>query len=273
MLRSSARPFLFKLLQIVRAFTTMAVATLGRGVTEGEMKKSQSVGAPRRGSDGNWRSAWSTSCRSAGKSSRGRKALRIVMAMLVICSTQAVAETSVVNRTARRLEEVVNDEGGGSSPAWWLAFHAITTAASGAACCVLPNLMVPGGGGGSGGSWRRPPAWGPEMESRYPFRFWSRDLLNWAILNNDLTPPRQAAAVLGELRGGAQEFAREIPPNIIIQGGMVDGIHVDPLTYVVTHLADRFAVLGEESRLAAMTELIDVLAPAKRDDRPAVVAI
>ena len=78
----------------------------------------------------------------------------------------------------------------------------------------------------------------------------------YVLLNNDLEPPRQAAAVLGELRGSAQEFAREIPPNIIIQGGMVDGIHVDPLTYVVTHLADRFAVLGEESRLAAMTELM-----------------
>ena len=94
------------------------------------------------------------------------------------------------------------------------------------------------------------------MEGRYPFRFWSRDLLNWAILNNDLEPPRQAAAVLGELRGSAQEFAREIPPQIILQGGMVGGTQVDPLTYVVTHLAERFAVLGEESRLAAMTELM-----------------
>ena len=34
------------------------------------------------------------------------------------------------------------------------------------------------------------------------------------------------------------------------------GVQVDPLTYVVTNLAERFAVLGEESRLAAMTELM-----------------
>ena len=115
------------------------------------------------------------------------------MAMLVMCSTHAVAEANNVNRTARRLEEVVTDDG---SPTWWLAFHVLATVASGAACCALPNLMQPGGGGGGGGggSWRRPPAWGPEMESRYPFRFWSRDLLNWAILNNDIEPSRQAAA-------------------------------------------------------------------------------
>ena len=105
MLHSSARPFLFKLLQIVRAFTTIAVAAIGRGVTEGEMKKSLSVAAPRLGRDGKWRSAWSMCCRSAGKGSRGRKALRTVMAMLVMCSTHAVAETNSVNRTARRLEE------------------------------------------------------------------------------------------------------------------------------------------------------------------------
>ena len=104
MMRSSARPFLSKLLRIVRAFTTIAVATIGRGVTEGEMEKSLSVAAPRLGRDGKWRSAWSTCCRSAGKSSRGRKALRIVMAMLVMCSMYAVAETNNVNRTARRLE-------------------------------------------------------------------------------------------------------------------------------------------------------------------------
>ena len=94
------------------------------------------------------------------------------------------------------------------------------------------------------------------METRYPFRFWSQDLLNWAILNNDIEPPRQAAAVLMEPRGSAQEFAREIPPQIILQGGMVGGVMVDPLTYVVTHLAERFAVLGDESRISAMTELM-----------------
>ena len=33
------------------------------------------------------------------------------MAMLVMCSTHAVAETNNVNRTARRLEEVVADDG------------------------------------------------------------------------------------------------------------------------------------------------------------------
>ena len=116
MMRSSARPFLSKLMQIVRALTTIAVTAIGRGVAEGETRKSLSVAAPRLGRDGKWRSAWSTCCRSAGKSSRGRKALRIVMAMLVMCSTHAVAETNSVNRTARRLEEVANDEGGGSSP-------------------------------------------------------------------------------------------------------------------------------------------------------------
>ena len=54
MMRSSARSFLSKLvqMQIVRALTTIAVAAIGRGVTEGETRKSLSVAAPRLGRDG-----------------------------------------------------------------------------------------------------------------------------------------------------------------------------------------------------------------------------
>ena len=82
------------------------------------------------------------------------------------------------------------------------------------------------------------------MEARYPFRHWSRDVLNWAIVNNDLDASRQAAALLMELRGSAQELAREIPPSVVLNVGNVNGVAVDPVTYVMAQLAERFAALG-----------------------------
>ena len=35
--------------------------------------------------------------------------------------------------------------------------------------------MMPGGGGHS--NYRTPPPWEPEVENRYPFRHWARDVL------------------------------------------------------------------------------------------------
>ena len=91
---------------------------------------------------------------------------------------------------------------------------------------------------------RRPPAWGPEMESRYSFRHWARDIMVWSILNSDLDARRKCAAVILELRGGAEELVRGLPPQAIMAGGVVNGVAVDPMTYVLHALSERFPHLG-----------------------------
>ena len=120
--------------------------------------------------------------------------------------------------------------------------------------CIM--CMMPGNGGTS----RLPPAWGPEMEhcgeNSITFRQWSRDLLLWTIANGDIEPRRQAAMILAQLQGGAKDLTREIPVDIIMDGGMINGRLVEPPTYILNLLAERYSQLGEESRLTAMTEIM-----------------
>ena len=92
-------------------------------------------------------------------------------------------------------------------------------------------------------------------ESSYTFRQWSRDLLLWTIAN-DMEPHRQAALILGQLRGAAASLTREIPINVIMNGGIINGQPADPTTYILHVLGERYAQLGEETRLRVMTDLM-----------------
>ena len=65
----------------------------------------------------------------------------------------------------------------------------------------------------------------------------------------DLAPYQQVAAVILRLSGA---------PNEIMNGGMSDGMLLDPLSYLVVGLHVRFAPPGEETRLQAMTGLLGV---------------
>ena len=125
---------------------------------------------------------------------------------------------------------------------------------------ILICMMPAQGGGGGGNASRQPPSWGPEMENRgdhsYTFRHWTRDLLLWTVANGDLEPHRQAAMILMQLRGAAQSLTREIPMDIILNGGIINGVQVDPPTYILNVLSERYAQLGEETRLKAMTDLM-----------------
>ena len=98
------------------------------------------------------------------------------------------------------------------------------------------------------GNLRQPPAWSPQMESTYPFRHYSRDLLLWSLAT-DLQPHQQASAVILRLGGQAREIAREITPEELVNGGMIDGVQVDPLAFLIRGLQTRFAPLGEETAL------------------------
>jgi hypothetical protein len=93
-------------------------------------------------------------------------------------------------------------------------------------------------------------------ENSYSFKTWTRDLLLWTIANGDIEPHRQAAMILGQLKGAAQTLTREIPINIIMNGGVLNGNHVDGPTYILNLLSERYAQLGEESRLRTTTNLM-----------------
>ena len=111
-------------------------------------------------------------------------------------------------------------------------------------------LMMPGTSG-----QRLPPAWDPSRQSQYPFRQWTQDLLVWSIAT-DMDASRKAALVGMQLRGSAQELFRTIPPAALINGGFVNGAQVDPLTFLLHALSERFAALGDEVRLGAITDLL-----------------
>ncbi len=90
----------------------------------------------------------------------------------------------------------------------------------------------------------------------YTFREWSRDVLLWQLRSDpNIDDSRRAAAIVAQLRGSARVWSQQIPPQILLNGGNLNGVHADPVTYVITGLAERFGVLGEEARIGAMADL------------------
>ena len=120
----------------------------------------------------------------------------------------------------------------------------------GASLSALLCHMLPA----AGGVQRMPPSWDPAMQHRYSFRSWTQDLLIWSIAT-EMDPARKAALVVMSLRGTAQEYARAIPPQALIQGGHINGVAVDALTFLMHALAERFAALGDELRLTSLTDM------------------
>jgi hypothetical protein len=72
-----------------------------------------------------------------------------------------------------------------------------------------------------------------------------------------MDPGQQTAAIINRLEGEARSVARELSYAEITTGGTVNGVAVDPVTYLLSHIAALFAPLGEESRLTAMGELMN----------------
>ena len=75
----------------------------------------------------------------------------------------------------------------------------------------------------------------------------------WALLT-DLGPPHRVAAIVMRFGGTAREVARSLTPEESVNGGVVNGVRLDPVAYLVRGLQIRFAPLGEEPRLTAMLE-------------------
>ena len=71
-----------------------------------------------------------------------------------------------------------------------------------------------------------------------------------------MNAPQQCAAIILQLGGAARELARSLTPNEVFNGGIVNGVLVDPVTYLLHGLQQRFAPLDEESRLRATQDLL-----------------
>ena len=119
---------------------------------------------------------------------------------------------------------------------------------------LICSMMRPGDERDST-SHRVPPRWNPEHENTYSFRNYMIDVMLWSMLT-DLAPYQQAAAIILRLGGAARELARTLTPLEIAQGGIINGQALDPVSYILYGLHARFAQLGEETRLAAMTDMM-----------------
>ena len=102
---------------------------------------------------------------------------------------------------------------------------------------------------------RNPPRWEPGLETSLPFRTWLQDLLLWTI-TTDLEPHRQAAAIISQLGGAARDLARTLTPQEIFNGGMVNGQQLDPVSFLIHGLSERFSPLDDEIRIRAAQDLL-----------------
>ena len=66
----------------------------------------------------------------------------------------------------------------------------------------------------------------------------------WSIVS-ELEPARKAAAIQMRLQGTAREFVRSLPMNTIVGGGVINGVQIEPLGFLMHALAERYAHLGE----------------------------
>ena len=79
--------------------------------------------------------------------------------------------------------------------------------------------MYPGSNqGGTDANSQQPPSWGPEMESRYTFKKYSKDILLWIMATN-IPQERHSATIILRLTGAAKDLAEDLGPDRIANGG------------------------------------------------------
>ena len=110
----------------------------------------------------------------------------------------------------------------------------------------LVSLMMP-----NNGSIRDPPSWSPELESRYPFRDWVRDVYLWTQATTLGSEQQMVAAIILRLGGAARQMANQMTPDELQNGG--NG--VGPVQLLINGLSENFAPFGEEASLRSISEL------------------
>ena len=124
---------------------------------------------------------------------------------------------------------------------------------------MMPNLGITNGVQTDGFNYRIPPMWSPENEA-YSILAYVTYLTLWVMITY-LHSHQQAGAIIMRLRASARELGVTITPQEIMNGGIINGVALGPVSYIITGLHNRLALLNEEARLSAMT---DMLAFARR---------
>ena len=164
------------------------------------------------------------------------------------------------------MTEILVNYGLPDNCAFFMQLGAVTTAPTTAHTVdfrirVRGGMQAPAAGAEMHGTLRTPPAWDPNMEPGYSFRHWSGDILMWSLAT-DVPQNQQGPAIVLRLGGLARQLAREVDPNIIANGQVLDlndGNGPQPqtgVTVLLRGLARRFAALDVENSIKAIAELM-----------------
>ena len=122
------------------------------------------------------------------------------------------------------------------------------------------GMMWRGRGGGHGtgesGTLTKGPYWDPA--GNVPFHVWVQEVQVWLnAIHNRLTPTAQAAAIQLGLGGIARDYAVSLPPGAVSLGAVINGVRTDPVTFLLSQLANRFSELDDERTMSLGTSLLD----------------
>ena len=163
--------------------------------------------------------------------------------------TEAPRRLDVQQREVGILRKLVRHLGITQIPRVWLVVWALSTCSILIAVCYMVPHQA------AHNTLRLPPRWEPGLENALPFRTWLQDLLLWTI-TSDLEPHRQAAAIISQLGGAARDLARTLTPQEIFNGGVINGQHLDPVSFLIHGLSTRFSPLDDEIRIRAAQDLL-----------------
>ena len=106
-----------------------------------------------------------------------------------------------------------------------------------------------------------PPRYDP-ANHRYGFRAWIQDIYNW-VSQTSRSTQAQAFAIISSLDGDARHVAGQTSIEEIMQGGYVNGLQYDPVTYLLLTLAQRYGQREDQPELDSEQ---DQLLPATAGD-------
>ena len=89
------------------------------------------------------------------------------------------------------------------------------------------------------------------MERTVPFRLYLSNLTLWCI-SSEKSQQAQVSQIIRRLGGTAREVADLLTPQEMFLGGVVEGIHLEPVAYLIQGLQRKFASLDKEARLRAL---------------------
>jgi hypothetical protein len=93
------------------------------------------------------------------------------------------------------------------------------------------------------------------MERTVPFRLYLSNLTLWCI-GSEKTQQAQVSSIIRRLGGTAREVADLLTPQEMFLGGVVEGIQLEPVAYLIQGLQRKFASLDEEARLRALLNMM-----------------